>query len=73
MAAGGSMLGARAVAMGLFLASVAVVLFEASRRRSGLPGPVSEALFTELRDRLQRQGTIPDLPTGWHAQSAMIA
>lgn len=72
-AAGGPVLGARGVAMGMFLVAVAIVLFEASRRRSGLPGPVSEALFTELRDRLQRQGTIPDLPPGWHAQSAMIA
>jgi len=72
-AAPGSMTGARVVAVLLFLLAVALVLFQASRRRSGLPAPVSEALLADLRDRLQRQGRIPDLPAGWHAQSAMVA
>lgn len=65
--------GPRALELGLFLVAAATVVFEAGGRRSGLPVLVSEALFIDLRDRLQRQGTIPDLPHGWHAQSAMIA
>jgi hypothetical protein len=69
----GPMTGARAVAIALFLLAVALVLFQASRQRSGLPVPVSEALLSDLRDRLQRQGRIPELPEGWHSQSAMIA
>ena len=69
----GSMTGARAVAVALFVLAVALVLFQASRRRSGLPVPVHEALLSDLRDRLQRQGRIPELPPGWHAQSAMVA
>lgn len=69
----GSMTGARGVAVVLFLLAVALVLFQASRRRSGLPAPVSEALLADLRDRLQRQGRMPELPAGWHAQSAMVA
>jgi hypothetical protein len=73
VAAPGSMTGARVVAVLLFLLAVALVLFQASRRRSGLPAPVSEALLADLRDRLQRQGRIPGLPPGWHAQSAMVA
>ena len=47
-----------------------MVLYQASRQRSGLPVPVSEALLADLRDRLQRQGRIPELPDGWHSQSA---
>lgn len=72
-AAPGAMTGARGVAIAMFLLAVALVLYQASRRRSGLPAPVSEALLADLRDRLQRQGRIPDLPAGWHAQSAMVA
>lgn len=72
-AAGGPITGARAVAMSLFLLAAAMVLFQASRQRTGLPVPVSEALLADLRERLQRQGRIPDLPDGWHSQTAMLA
>ncbi|MAS56556.1 MAG: hypothetical protein CMJ44_18385 [Pimelobacter sp.] len=53
--------------------AVALVLYVASRQRSGLPTPLSEALLSDLRDRLAAQGRVPDLPDGWHAQSAMVA
>ncbi len=53
--------------------SLALILFASSRQQSGLPGPVSEAMLTDLRDRLQSQGTIPDLPGSWRSQSAMLA
>ncbi len=69
----GSMTGQRLVAVALYLVAVAMVVFQASRQRSGLPGPLSEALLADLRGRLQRQGTVPDLPSGWHSQTAMIA
>jgi hypothetical protein len=55
------------------LISLALILFASSRQQSGLPGPVSEAMLTDLRDRLQSQGTIPQLPGGWRSQSAMLA
>lgn len=58
------------------LAAIAVIfgilLFDSSRRRSGLPGPLGEAMLVDLRDRLQAQGVVPPLPTGWTAQSAML-
>ncbi len=58
------------------LAAIAVIfgilLFDSSRRRSGLPGPLGEAMLVDLRDRLQAQGVVPPLPTGWNAQSAML-
>ncbi len=51
----------------------ALILFESSRHRSGLPGPLGEAMLVDLRDRLQAQGTVPPLPQGWASQSAMIS
>nr|MCW2727077.1 hypothetical protein [Aeromicrobium sp.] len=51
----------------------ALVLYESSRHRSGLPGPLGEAMLVDLRDRLQAQGTVPPLPEGWMAQSAMVS
>lgn len=52
---------------------VLIVLFDSSRRRSGLPGPLGEAMLVDLRDRLQAQGVVPQLPTGWTSQSAMLS
>jgi len=68
--------GSRHVGAGeLVVAAIAVtlVLWQASRQRSGLPVGLSEAMLAELRDRLQRQGRVPPLPEGWTSQSAMIA
>ena len=56
------------------MAIVAIlVLFESSRHRSGLPGPLGEAMLVELKDRLQAQGVVPPLPEGWRSQSAMLS
>lgn len=41
------------------------------RRRLGLPTMRSEAMLMELRDRLQAQGAIPELPPGWRVEFAM--
>ena len=61
--------GAALLSLGL---SIALIVYQASRQRSGLPMPLSEALLVNLRDRLQSQGSVPPLPTGWEAQSAML-
>jgi hypothetical protein len=53
--------------------SLALILYASSRQQSGLPGPVSEAMLTDLKRRLESQGKIPSLPGGWSSQSAMIA
>jgi hypothetical protein len=55
------------------LISLALILFASSRQQTGLPGPMGEAMLSDLRDRLQSQGTIPELPDGWRSHSAMIA
>jgi len=65
--------GPRLTAGFTMLICLALVLFASSRQQTGLPGPVGEAMLKDLRDRLQSQGTIPDLPAGWHSHSAMIA
>jgi hypothetical protein len=49
-----------------------IQLWEARRRRSGLPGPLGEAMLVDLRDRLQAQGKVPPLPEGWYSESAML-
>lgn len=50
---------------------VAIMLFEARQRRSGLPGAIGEAMLVDLNNRLQRQGYVPLLPEQWRSQSAM--
>ncbi len=67
------MTAARFTACITLLISLALILFASSRQQSGLPGPVSEAMLTDLRDMLQNQGSIPELPEGWRSQSAMLA
>jgi hypothetical protein len=62
MAHNGEIDGARATALVTLLVSAALILFQSSRQRSGLPVTLSEAMLTELRDRLQAQGVMPPLP-----------
>ncbi|CAN5448938.1 PP2C family protein-serine/threonine phosphatase [soil metagenome] len=69
----GEVAGGRTASLIGVVLSAALVLYASSKRRSGLPAPVSEALLSDLRDRLYAQGRVPDLPTGWHSQTAMIA
>jgi hypothetical protein len=69
----GPVLGSRPTAGIFFGSAVALVVFVASRQRSGLPTTLSDALLADLKGRLQAQAQIPPLPRGWEAQSAMIA
>lgn len=73
MALEGPVTGPRTAAMLTMVVAVALILFQSSRQRSGLPSPLSEALLSELKDRLQSQSALPALPGGWHAETAMIA
>lgn len=69
----GPVAGPRVTALATLVVAVALILYQSSRQRSGLPMPLSEALLVDLRDRLRAQGTVPRLPLGWQAQSAMLA
>lgn len=61
----------QAVNLAVVLSTGAVVLFVASRDRSGLPGRVGQVMLMELTERLRVQGEIPELPDGWIADSAL--
>lgn len=62
----------RTAALVIFAVGLLLALYQASKQRSGLPMALSEAVLTQLRDRLQRQGVVPPLPDGWRTQSATI-
>ena len=62
----------RTSALLIFALAVVLALYQSSRQRSGLPMALSEAVLSQLRDRLQRQGVVPPLPNGWRSQSATI-
>ena len=62
----------RTSALLIFAVATVLALYQSSRQRSGLPMALSEAVLTQLRDRLQRQGVVPPLPEGWRSQSATI-
>ncbi|MDZ5663493.1 serine/threonine-protein phosphatase [Nocardioides sp. zg-1308] len=62
----------RTSALLIFALAVIVAIHQSSRQRSGLPMALSEAVLTQLRDRLQRQGVVPSLPNGWRSESATI-
>lgn len=42
-----------------------------SRSRIGVEGHRGESMFVDLRDRLRAFGVLPELPDGWHAESAV--
>ncbi|SFB26801.1 Stage II sporulation protein E (SpoIIE) [Nocardioides alpinus] len=62
----------RGAALVIFAIGLLLAVYQASKQRSGLPMALSEAVLTQLRDRLQRQGVVPPLPNGWRTQSATI-
>ncbi len=64
---------ARASGMAALALGGALILYQSRHQRSGLPVPLGGAMLADLRDRLQRQGTVPPLPDGWHCETAMVA
>ena len=62
----------RSSALLIFAVAILLALYQSSRQRSGLPMALSEAVLSQLRDRLQHQGVVPPLPEGWRSQSATI-
>ncbi|MBV9831692.1 MAG: serine/threonine-protein phosphatase, partial [Marmoricola sp.] len=52
---------------------VALLMMVTSFRRSrlGVSGPRGESMLVDLRDRISKQGNLPDLPAQWHAESMM--
>lgn len=55
----------------VFALGLIVMLTSFRRSRLGVAGVRGESMFVDLRDRIQRQGQLPDLPDGWLAETAV--
>lgn len=55
----------------LFIAGFIILITSFRRTRLGVAGTRGELMLIDLRDRIQGQGTIPDLADGWHAEQAL--
>src|SRR3954452_18334813 len=53
----------------IFLLAFILMLTSFRRSRLGIAGSMGESMLTELSDRIQGQGVLPDLPRPWHAES----
>jgi len=53
-----------------FLISLLIIYTSFRRSRLGVSGPRGESMFVDLRDRISKQGVIPELPYEWHVDSA---
>ena len=60
------------VAVAVILLLCMIVLVTSHRRsRLGVAGAQGESMLIDLRDRIQRYGRLPDLPSQWVAESAL--
>jgi hypothetical protein len=55
----------------VFLLALVIMLASFRRSRLGIAGSLGESMLVDLRDRIQGQGVLPDLPTPWHAESVI--
>ena len=55
----------------LFVLGFFILLASFRRSRLGVAGATGESMLVDLRDRIQSQGTLPPLPEGWYAESAL--
>lgn len=55
----------------LFLLAFLTLLSSFRRSRLGVAGAQGESMLVDLRDRILSQGTLPPLPAGWYAESAL--
>ncbi|MCD4535864.1 serine/threonine-protein phosphatase [Nocardioides sp. cx-169] len=54
-----------------FLMGLVVIATSFRRSSLGVAGLRGEAMLVDLRDRILTQGGVPDLPPGWHVESAL--
>jgi hypothetical protein len=57
--------------MTIFVLGFIILLSSFRRSRLGVAGVTGESMLVDLRDRIQSQGELPDLPPGWYAESAL--
>src|SRR6478752_6311287 len=53
--------------------AIALLIMVTSFRRSrlGVSGPLGESMFVDLRDRISKQGNLPELPREWLVESVV--
>ena len=56
-----------------FAIALLIMVTSFRRNRLGVSGPRGESMFVDLRDRILDQSGIPELPRGWHAESALAS
>ena len=54
-----------------FLVGLIILVSSFRRSRLGVAGARGESMLVDLRDRINKQGTLPELPQGWYAQAVM--
>ncbi len=52
-----------------FIIAFLIMLTSFRRSTLGVSGPIGESMFVDLRDRISKQGNVPDLPEEWHVES----
>ena len=65
--------GLRGVGRAIVTFAIALLIMSTSFRRSrlGVSGPMGESMFVDLRDRISKQGDLPDLPREWLVESVV--
>jgi hypothetical protein len=63
----------RAIGRAVVTFAIALLIMATSFRRSrlGVSGPLGESMFVDLRDRISKQGNLPELPHGWLVESVV--
>src|SRR4051812_37039558 len=63
----------RTIGRAIITFAIALLIMSTSFRRSrlGVSGPMGESMFVDLRDRISKQGILPDLPSQWLVESVV--
>ncbi len=55
----------------VFLVGLVIMVSSSRRARLGVAGTTGESMLVDLRDRISKQGRMPDLPSSWYAEAVM--
>ncbi len=57
--------------LAVFVLGLIILLSSFRRTRLGVAGARGESMLVDLRDRISRQGQLPELPPDWYVESAL--
>jgi len=55
----------------IFLIGLVILVSSFRRTNLGVAGMRGESMLVDLRDRIQKQATLPELPVGWYAEAVL--